>query len=359
MSTASTSAPQQPLSWPPPLQCPSTRGIGIVGCGSIAAWHLRAYRKAGLRVLALCDLDPARASDLRKRFYPRAAVHRDFQSLLADPSIEVVDIATHPHQRPQLIEAALLSRKHVLSQKPFVLDLAVGRKLRELAQQQQVLLAVNHNARWSPHWSLLRHAASAGWLGDIASITCSTHFDHSWVAGTPFDDVRHLLLYDFAIHWFDLVACLMHPARPGKVHAQLVRSPSQVPRPSLMGQVTIEYPSALVTLVFDGDTKLGGEDRTLVRGSQGTYLSTGPDHNRQRAILHRQCISTRVKLRGKWFPDAFAWSMAELLRAIEANRSPEHDPASAMRGLELCFAAVASADQQAPVQAGTVAKLTE
>jgi predicted dehydrogenase len=43
--------------------------------------------------------------------------------------IEVVDIATHPADRVPLLHAALNARKHVLSQKPFVLDLDEGERL--------------------------------------------------------------------------------------------------------------------------------------------------------------------------------------------------------------------------------------
>ena len=52
---------------------------------------------------------------------------------LARDDIDVVDITTHPAERPPLIETALTAGKHVLSQKPFVLDLDVGRRLADLA----------------------------------------------------------------------------------------------------------------------------------------------------------------------------------------------------------------------------------
>ncbi len=48
--------------------------------------------------------------------------------------IEVVDIATHPDVRAPIIKAALDAGKHVLSQKPFALDLASGERLVKLAE---------------------------------------------------------------------------------------------------------------------------------------------------------------------------------------------------------------------------------
>ena len=110
----------------PQKYCP---GIALVGCGGITRHHLQAYSQAGYRVVAFFDIDRQRAVERRDQFYPDATVHDRLEDLLADPAVEVVDIATHPPQRPPLIEAALLAGKHVLSQKPFVTDLGVGERL--------------------------------------------------------------------------------------------------------------------------------------------------------------------------------------------------------------------------------------
>src|SRR5687768_6534867 len=86
--------------------------IGIIGCGGITKWHLTAYKKAGYKVTALCDINIARAEMRRNEFYPSAFTTNDYRQLLARDDIEVVDITTHPPQRPPLIEAALCARKH-------------------------------------------------------------------------------------------------------------------------------------------------------------------------------------------------------------------------------------------------------
>ena len=50
----------------------------------------------------------------------------DYRELLKRDEIALVDVATHPTERSAIIEAALLRGKHVLSQKPFVIDLDEG-----------------------------------------------------------------------------------------------------------------------------------------------------------------------------------------------------------------------------------------
>ena len=105
----------------------------------------------------------------KKEFYPDADVYGDYRDVLKRGDIEVVDIATHPPERAAIIEAALTAGKHVLSQKPFVLDLDVGLRLADLADQRRLRLAVNQNGRWAPHFSYIGEAIQAGLLGQVTA----------------------------------------------------------------------------------------------------------------------------------------------------------------------------------------------
>src|SRR5690348_3624560 len=77
--------------------------IGLIGCGGITQSHLRAYKRAGYKVVALCDPDESRARARQKEFYARATVYTDHRELLKRDDIEVVDIATHPPIRGPII----------------------------------------------------------------------------------------------------------------------------------------------------------------------------------------------------------------------------------------------------------------
>ncbi len=331
-------------------------GIGLIGCGEITVEHLAAYRQAGYRVLALCDLDVRRAEARRDEYYPSAETVSDYEQLLSRQDIEVVDIATHPPERAALIEAALQAGKHVLSQKPFVEDLTVGRRLADLADTQGVRLAVNQNGRFAPHFSYLRQAVAAGMLGQLTSAHLRVHWDHSWIRGTPFEEIRHLILYDFAIHWFDMLVTVMDRA-PQRVFASVARTVDQQVRPALLGQAVVEFDGAQASLVFDGGTSLGRHDATYVTGTEGTFHSSGPSLRSQQVVLTRKEGVARLQLEGTWFPDGFHGTMGELLCAIEEERRPTHDARNNLASLELCFAAVASAERGEAVVPGTVRAL--
>ena len=46
------------------------------------------------------------------------------------------------------------------------------------------------------------------------------NWDHTWIKGTPFEQIHHVVLYDFAIHWFDLARpVVLRGAKPLRVFA--------------------------------------------------------------------------------------------------------------------------------------------
>ncbi len=331
--------------------------IGLIACGGITKEHLAAYRAAGYRVVALCDVDLPRARKRKTEFYPDAKVYRDYHDLLKRDDVEVVDLAAHPSLRAAMIEDSLAAGKHVLSQKPFVLDLDFGRRMVDLADRKGVKMAVNQNGRWAPHFSYIHQAIRAGLLGEVMAVHASVHWDHGWVGGTEFEKIEHLILYDFAIHWFDLVGCFLDDRPARRVYASAARSPVQQVQPPLLAQALIEYDSAQASLVFDAHTRFGARDCTYVTGSQGTIVSSGPDLKRQTVTLYTSDGHATPALDGCWFPDGFHGTMGELLSAIEEDREPLNSARGNLASLALCFAAVASAQRNEPVEPGTVCRL--
>jgi len=331
--------------------------IGLIACGGITRTHLQAYQAAGYRVVALCDPVPEKAEERRKEFYPEAQIFTDYRELLSRDDIEVVDIAAHPVEREEIIPAALRAHKHVLSQKPFVVDLDLGLRFADLADEMGVKLAINQNARWAPHFSYIRHAIDAGVIGEVVSASFEVHWDHNWTATTPFNDLHHLVLYDFAVHWFDLVQIFFAGRRARKVFASICRSTAQKATPPLLAHVVVDFDDAQATIMFNGDTVIGQEDRTSVIGSKGTLRSIGPDLQNQTVTLHTADGIAQPELVGQWVPDGMHGTMGELLCAIEENREPCNSARNNLRSLEICFAAVVSADSGMPVTPGEVRRL--
>ena len=345
------------LSYQPQGPKGSAPGIGLIGCGGITGNHLTAYRDAGWPVVALCDIDPAKTEQRRSEFYPDATLYTDYETLLRDDRVEVVDIALHTHLRPPIIAAAIKSGRHVLSQKPFVDDLDVGQQLVDLAHQHGVTLAVNQNGRWAPHFSYMREAVKQGLLGHLMSINMSVHWDHTWVIGTAFESMQQLVMYDYAIHWFDMVNTLLGDQRPQRVLATRRTTATQTITPPLLASAIIESEHATAVLSFVAQTPYLQQDRTYLAGSEGSILSWGPDEKNQTLQIENSLGKFQPQLEGHWFPDAFRGTMGELLCSLEEDRPCEIAAENNLKSLELCFAAVASSMSGTPVEVGKIRKL--
>ncbi len=338
--------PVPKLNYQPPAPRKYRPRIGLIGCGGITANHLAAYRDAGWNVVALCDRTEAAVQKRRAEFFPAAEIFPDHHALLARADIDVVDIALHPAPRVAVIEAALRAGKHVLSQKPFVTDLKVGERLVKLAAQKKLKLAVNQNGRWSPYASWLNQAIRAGHIGAVQSVAMNLNWDHTWIRGTPFEQMRDVVLYDFAIHWFDLAALFFQGRKALRVSAANAFASAQEIKPPMLGAATVQFKNGLATLHFDAHSRFGAEESLVVTGTHGTLGARGGICAAHDVTLFTKRGFAKPKLAGKWFNDGFRGAMGELLCAIEEKREPANSARENFRSLEICFAAVKSATQQ-------------
>ncbi len=344
------------LAYRPPLPRTYRPRIALIGAGGISAAHLTAYRLAGFDVAVICNRTLAKAEARRDEFFPEAEATDDIIRTLTRDDIAVVDITPHPAERRAMIETALAAGKHVLSQKPFVLDLEAGRHLCDLADEKGVLLAVNQNGRWAPHLSWMREAVHAGLIGDVHACDISIHWNHGWIGGTPFEAIDDLILYDFAVHWFDFLVSLIGNSATS-VFAQTSRSSSQTVRPPMLGQALVSFGGGQAALVFDGSTRFGAEDRTVVSGGDGTLTSRGPDLGNQDVTLTTAAGVSRPRLEGTWFKEGFVGTMGALLKAVEDGARSLNDARGNLEALSLVFAAIASARRGVPVVPGSVRSL--
>ena len=337
-------------------------GIALIGCGFISTMQLAAYRDAGYRVLALCDIHEEKAIRRQKEFFPGAAVTTDYRQVLARDDIGIVDIATQVEGRDLLIRAALEAGKHVLSQKPFVRDLRLGEELADLADRRKRILAVNQNGRWAPHFSYLLHAAHGGLIGHVTSGDFAVYWPHDLDVEhhAVFATMPDLILWDFGIHWFDVIALLFKDAGPARsVYAQLgVRQGQAITVPT-WAQVLIEFQNASATLVLRGSSRFREQGRYRVDGDQGAILHDGAALGGDTVEVHSTGGVTTVDLQGTWWTNGMHGTMAELMRSIEEGRAPSNGARASLPGLALCFAALQSARSHKPVDPRTILRPPE
>jgi predicted dehydrogenase len=330
-----------------PYQPPQPRSyrprIGLIGCGGIAESHLDAYRAAEWEVVALCSRTEKNARRRRDEFYPAAEIYTDYRGLLERRDVDVVDIALHPEPRAAAIEAALNAGKHVLSQKPLALDLDAAQRLAALAARRRLKFAVNQNGRWAPYFSYASQAIRAGLIGAAQTVSMSLNWDHTWIKGTPFERIHHVVLSDFGIHWLDFAAICFAGREARRVFATNAFAPGQKLKPPMIASAVIQFDDGAATLHFDGHSRFAPQEAICITGSAGTIRARGPICAARDLELHTRHGCAKPKLKGKWFNDGFRGAMGELLCAIEEDREPSNSARNNLATLAICFAAIKSA----------------
>jgi predicted dehydrogenase len=326
-------------------------GLGLVGCGDIArSWHLPTYAEYGVRVVGVFDPAPEATEGIRDRFPFVERVFSTLDELLGDDEVEIVDVATRPDVRPDLIQQALDAGKHVLAQKPLALDLPAARRLVDEAEERGLRLAVNQNGRWSPPWRIATLLIDEGAVGEVLAVTHFLDRPLPPLVGMHFDELEHFVIYDYFVHWIDICRCWLDGRDVESVRALDYRTPDQpaTAKSPWAAWVEIHYTdggSALVRSV--------GEARTQrpscpfwVHGTEGTIRGSvllGSDF----VELERNGVTSRYTLEGAWYPDGFAGALAELVTSIAEDREPFNSARHNLLSLQMTLAACRSAEEGA------------
>ena len=325
-------------------------GVAILGCGTIAqSAHLPAYQQHGVEVVGVWSRTAATTATVRERFPFVGRVYSSADELLADPEVRYVDLATGPVGRLEWLEAAIGAGKHVLAQKPLTLsvdDLVRLPGLLATARAAGVRVAVNHNGRWAPPWRATTLLLRQGAIGDVVGVTHLHDKPLPPLAGTPFDDVPHMLLTDYLLHWVDVTRTWLGDITT--VQASDSRTPGQPDEASNPWAATLSMTAATgatAVLRIAGNAVSSEPGCPFwVHGTTGTLRGSvliGSD----RLELDDGTRRTPVQLSGAWFVDGFAAAMGELMCAVAEHREPENSAVDAAASVVLVLAAAASAER--------------
>jgi predicted dehydrogenase len=336
-------------------------GIGCIGAGFIMAdCHLVAYRDAGFKPLAIASRRPERARDVAARHgIPKTC--ETYQQLLADPEIEVVDVAVPPDVLGEVITEVARHADHVrgvLAQKPLGTSYAQACRIVELCERAGITLAVNQNMRYDQSVRACKTLLDRGELGTSVLATIEMRAVPHWMSWQQ--RLGWLTLRIMSIHHLDTFRYWF--GEPLRVFA------SVRPDPRTLGQFDhedgiclyiLEYAAGLRAAAWDdvwtGPAREGAAAdigiRWRVEGTAGMARGTigWPEYpKRAPSTIDLTTIARgprwlQPRWPQAWFPDAFAGPMAELLCALEAGAQPSlsgRDNLQTMALVEACYVSV-------------------
>ncbi len=141
--------------------------VGIIGAGFIGPAHIESMRRLGfVEIVALAG--SSQESAVRKAadlFVPRA--YGNYLEMIADPDVDVIDIASPNATHYPAAKAALAAGKHVVCDKPLGMNSTESAELLALAEASGLVHAVLFNVRFYP---LVQHARALIQRGDLGTV---------------------------------------------------------------------------------------------------------------------------------------------------------------------------------------------
>lgn len=179
------------------------KGIGIIGYGGFGEFIRAAWDAMdNVQVVAVCDADPARAPG-GVEFYT------DAESMLADPRVEIVSVATPPSSHKDLALLAIEAGKHALVEKPLALTERDAILIKRAAESARRVATVNFVLRHNPIVDALGELISAETLGKLRRVDVRNYATRDQLPDSHWfwnPDVSGRILLEHGVHFFDLAA---------------------------------------------------------------------------------------------------------------------------------------------------------
>ena len=245
---------------------------GIVGVGFMGWIHYLAYQRTDQAdLVAFCSRDAAKRSgdwrSIQGNFGPpgeqidvsNLGVYESLDAMLADDSIDLIDICLPPSLHAEAIEKSIAAGKKVLCEKPLALSADEARRLSQLGAPGDVMVA--HVLPFHHEFGLLVDAAQDGRFGKpIAGRFKRTISPPDWIpdfydpqsVGGPLIDLHvhdaHLIRILFGMPEAVETSCIRKDSVP-KFYETLFKYPDG--RPVSAGGGVIDSPARVFTHGFE------------------------------------------------------------------------------------------------------------
>lgn len=348
--------------------------IGIIGCGNISSTYFRlAPLFKGLSIVACSDIDDSAAARRAGEFGCKPV---SIEALLADQTIDLVINLTIPAAHADISRRVLQAKKHVYSEKPFVLSLQQGQELQALAR------SVNRRIGSAPDTFLggahqqAREWIDSGQVGRIIGGSCflMNHGMEHWhpnpdffyqAGGGPMLDMGPYYLSNLVQLVGPVKRLMAMSATPART-----RTISSEPRagqtlavstPTSVSTLLEFHNGAQITLVVSWDVQqhehncmeLYGTEATLhvpdpnffggeLRCANATALHDIP-------LAHPFAMINEVNERDERLANYRGAGLADMVAAIEQQRAHRCDDTLALHVVDIMTSALRSAQSALPV----------
>lgn len=347
--------------------------VAIIGTGRISDLHAIEYlANPKARITVLCDRDIALARQRAAAWGLEAArITDDYQSVLADPDVDLVEILLPHHLHLEAALAAIAAGKAVSLQKPMCVSLAEADRLVEAAATARAPVKIFENFIFYPPVMKAKALIDQGAIGTPLTIRIKSNPGKSqtaWAVPRSADAWRQdrsqngggPLVFDDGHHKFALAWHFM--GDPEEVHAFI----GETQRPDgfwfdAPAMISFRFPGnrmGNLEVVYSPDMEIitrhyAQDDRVEITGTEGVvWINCG--HGRlggpPPVALYRDGQTTTYHNMETGWEASFVHSTRHYIEALTQGTAPSLTAAEGRKVLQFALAAEQSARDGAAVQ---------
>jgi scyllo-inositol 2-dehydrogenase (NADP+) len=308
-----------------------------------------------------------RTSDSALERFPYVKIVREADEILLDPDIDLVLVNTPDHTHYDFARRALEAGKHVVVEKPFVLDIHEGEELVELSRRKGKILTVFQNRRWEGDFLTIRKIIDNGLLGRL--VEYEAHFDRfrnfirdSWKEKP---ENKTGTLYNLGSHLVDQAIVLF--GMPEAVYADIRKQRTGALVDDLF-DLNLLYPAVKVTLKSSYLIREPGP-RYMLHGTEGSFVKYGadpqeealtkghfpnePDWGKENednwGILNTTVNDLHFRGPVETLPGCYQEFYNALYESLVKGREPAVNPLDSLNGIRIIQAAYRSCEERCAV----------
>lgn len=183
-------------------------GIAIVGTGRMASMMAETIAvTSGVKNYAVVSRDEEKA----RKFAEEHGISKAFGSYeeaLSDRKVKLVYIAAPHTEHYRLAKLAIEHGKHVLCEKPFVMNRGQAEELFALAEKKKVLAAEAMWTRYMPFLTEIREVLDSHVIGDPVMLTARTGDNSRWVKRMTDPELGGGTLMDIGVYPLNFASML-------------------------------------------------------------------------------------------------------------------------------------------------------
>ncbi|MDR1800087.1 MAG: Gfo/Idh/MocA family oxidoreductase [Bifidobacteriaceae bacterium] len=343
----------------------ATKGIGIIGTGNIFGQYYDTIAQLDyVDLKAVADADPARAQAVGQQ-YSLPAVSLD--KLLGDPAIDLVINLTPPAAHVAVDRQIIAAGKHVQSEKPLALSLAEGQALLAEAARAGVQVGCAPDTFLGTGLQTTIKAIQDGRIGTpfAAAALWGGPGPEPWhpnpqffylPGGGPILDMGPYYVTALVTHLGPVKSVLarnLASDRPRVVGSgPLQGTPLRVETPTSAAAILEHHNGALSTVTLSFETWASGNQLLEIYGTAGTLQLPDPNwFSLKGKIFEADGPGEWVELADSagFVDSGRGIGAAELLRAVQAGRTPRTSGLLALHVAEILFAINTAQPDDGPI----------